>query len=186
MLLCSKGAMLSEQGEICISAVSLKETRPPYFPLPTSAIPGGRWRLSSHGWFTLLISRSHRSWPWGRTAVVTTTSWPTLWVVIRRLPEGGQDLSYSACALTLTCMHSIWVPGFCVLKKIHHIFPLLSFLLCLFINHNVADRLNCVFPSKWMSRAINKEHSTFHNELCGAAISLSLPEEGNIHLALRI
>lgn len=117
MLLCSKGAMLSEQGEICISAVSLKETRPPYFPLPTSAIPGGRWRLSSHGWFTLLISRSHRSWPWGRTAVVTTTSWPTLWVVIRRLPEGGQDLSYSACALTLTCMHSIWVPGFCVLKK---------------------------------------------------------------------
>lgn len=70
--------------------------------------------LSSHGWFTLLISRSHRSWPWGRTAVVTTTSWPTLWVVIRRLPGGGQDLSYSACALTLTCMHSIWVPGFCV------------------------------------------------------------------------
>lgn len=126
----------------------------------------------------------HRSWPWGRTAVVTTTSWPTLWVIIRRLPWGGAGLVLF-CMCINSNLHALYL-SYRLLCKREHIFFLSSSLLCLFINNNMADRLNCVFPRKWMSHAINKQHSTFLSELCGAVIFLSLSVEGNIHLALRI
>lgn len=96
--------------------------------------------LSSHGWFTLLISRSHRSWPWGRTAAVTTTSWPTLWVIIRLLPGGGQDLSYSACALTLK-LHALYLSyRLLCFKKKHHIFPFYHFIIIVFVHQSWCGR----------------------------------------------
>lgn len=147
--------------------------------------------LSSHGWFTVLISRSHRSWPWGRTAVVTTTSWQTLWVIIRCVPpqRGGM----TCCICRISAINSnLHAPSEFNRNQILNVdvffvfFTLYQFLVCLFINHNMADRLNCLFPHKWMAWAINKQHSTFLDKLCRAAISLSPSEEGHIHLALRI
>lgn len=148
----------------------------PSFPLPTpasssvtSTILAGRccnYRLpqrptqgsllSSHGWFTVLIFRSHRSWPWGRTVVVTTTSWPTLWVIIRRLPRGGAGPAlfcmWRDSAITSHLHAPSGLPAFVINRtRLYHciFFPLyIIFLLCVFINQNVAGRLNCVFPHK--------------------------------------
>lgn len=92
--------------------------------------------VSSHGWLTVLISHSHRSWPWGRTAVVTTTSWPTLWVIIRRLPRGraGPILHAKGLGhyLQLACIISKFQAFMINRTKLYHynFFPYVSFFYC--------------------------------------------------------
>ena len=80
------------------------------------------WLLALFSWVVYCIDvfLPHRLWPWGRTAVVTTTFWPILWVITEPLPWEEVEPAFAACDATksqpwaLMCLHNKWIIGFCM------------------------------------------------------------------------
>lgn len=148
-----------------------------------------RLALSSHlmGGLLYRCFLSHRLWPSGRTAVVTTTFWPILWVITEPVPPEREWDLLSAAAMWWgpslshehTCMHNKWIIGFCMKKHrlVYILFLLPSAVyikLVMFVArassittrqpdlHDIFNSMNIfIFWYKLMSRAINKQHLIF-------------------------
>lgn len=116
------------------------------------------WLLALFSWvvYCIHVFLPHRLWPWGRTAVVTTTFWPILWVITEPLPWEEVEPAFAVCDATksqpwaLMCLHNKWIIGFCMKSgKNRRVYIVLLSFYCIYlsyyiyysclINHNLAS-----------------------------------------------